>query len=128
MWVTYPHCYPRSADRRRTFGERDCITLAPMPILQQSVQALLIFMWFGNTRLSSGTAFVVQGARGPLLITNRHNVTGRDQNTGKPIDTQHGAIPDAVEVVHNVPGNQGDQLKLEWRGHREPLFRQDGSP
>src|SRR3954471_980407 len=99
-----------------------------MPILQQSAQALLIFMRFGNTRLSSGTGFVVQGPKGPLLITNRHNVTGRDQNTGAPLDKKNGAIPDSVEVVHNVPSNQADQLKLEWRGHTEPLFREDGAP
>ena len=53
-------------------------------IRKPSVQSLYIEMSIDGTKLSSGTAFVVDTAKGPHLITNRHNVTGRDQNTGHP--------------------------------------------
>jgi hypothetical protein len=73
-----------------------------MPINRASVQALLIIMMFNNQRVASGTAFVVQGQKDPLLITNRHNVTGRHHETGAPLDKKHGAIPNTLEVLHNV--------------------------
>jgi Trypsin-like peptidase domain len=80
-------------------------------------------MMFNNQRVASGTAFVVQGQKDPLLITNRHNVTGRHQETGAPLDKKHGAIPNALEVLHNVEGKLGN-----WQKKREPLFNADGSP
>jgi hypothetical protein len=94
-----------------------------MPIALQSVQALLIYMMFNNQRISSATAFVVQGAKSPLLMTNRHNVTGRHQETGEVLDKKHSAIPNALEVVHNVKGQLGS-----WQGKIEPLIKADGSP
>ncbi len=94
-----------------------------MPINRESVQALLVIMMFDNTRISSGTAFVAQAPRGPVLITNRHNVTGRHQETGDPLDKEHGAIPNAIEIVHNVKGKPGN-----WQGKRELLSNADGSP
>jgi hypothetical protein len=82
-----------------------------MPIQRESVQSLLINMMFNNAWISSGTAFVVQGAKGPLLITNRHNVTGRHNETGELLDKKHAAIPNLVEVMHPVKGKPG-----AWQG------------
>jgi hypothetical protein len=96
----------------------------PITLHLESVKALLIMMKFDHTRISSGTAFVVQSPRGPVLITNRHNVTGRHQETGDLLDKKHGAIPNTVEVVHPVKG----MLGRNWQGRDEPLFNTDGSP
>jgi len=72
-----------------------------------SAQSLFIEMRFNGQALSTGTAFVCPSPAGPVLLTNRHNVTGRDQNTGKPLSATMG-IPNEIVVMHNrkgIPGN-----------------------
>ena len=88
-------------------------------IAQPSVQSLLIQMQFNGQPLSTGTAFVAQAPSGLVLITNRHNVTGRDQNTGKPLSTT-GGVPNEITVIHNRKGNLG-----QWVPRTEPLFDGD---
>ena len=59
-----------------------------------------IRMYFGDTLLASGTCFFVTADDGPVLVTNRHNLTGRDNITGKTLH-QTGGIPDhAVVTLH----------------------------
>ena len=89
------------------------LKVPPRTSRQESVQALLIMMLFNNQRFASGTGFVVNGPKGPLLITNRHNVTGRHQETGDPLNN-YGASPNVREVVHNVKGKLGN-----WQGKKE---------
>lgn len=96
--------------------------MAHVQISQPSVQSLLIQMRFGSQPLSTGTAFVVNGASGPLLITNRHNVTGRNQQTGQPI-SPHGGVPDNLIIVHNRKSRLG-----EWVEREEKLFNDAGDP
>lgn len=91
-------------------------------IEQPSVQSLFIEMWFGNQLLSSGTAFLVRGMSQPVLITNRHNVTGRDQNTDQPL-AAHGGVPDKLVILHNKSGPIGSWIKCE-----EPLYDENQSP
>jgi len=85
-------------------------------IAQPSVQSLLIEMQFNGQALSTGTAFVVQTAKGPHLITNRHNVTGRRQDTSAPLSTT-GGIPNEIVIVHNRKGLLG-----QWVLKKEPLY------
>ena len=85
-------------------------------IAQPSVQSLLIEMQFNGQALATGTAFVVQTAKGPYLITNRHNVTGRRQDTGAPLSST-GGIPNEIVVVHNRKGFLG-----QWILKRESLY------
>jgi hypothetical protein len=85
-------------------------------IAQPSVQSLLIQMQFNGQLLSTGTAFVANAASGPLLITNRHNVTGRHQETGKPLSPT-GGLPNELVVIHNRKGHLG-----QWVPRLEPLF------
>lgn len=66
--------------------------------------------------LSTGTAFVVDTAKGPHLITNRHNVTGRNQDTGAPLSPT-GGLPTEVVVLHNAKGQLGT-----WVPRVEPLY------
>lgn len=85
-------------------------------IAKPSVQSLLIEMQFNGQALSTGTAFVVNTpTKGPHLITNRHNVTGRHQDTGTPL-SKTGGIPSDIVVVHNKRGHLA-----QWVLHKEPL-------
>lgn len=84
-----------------------------------SAQSLLIEMRFDGQTLSTGTAFVCPSPVGPVLLTNRHNVTGRDQTTGKPLSATMG-IPNEVVVMHNRKGVPG-----QWVPRLEPLYSGD---
>lgn len=85
-------------------------------IAQPSVQSLLIEMQFDGQPLSTGTAFVVSTTKGPYLITNRHNVTGRNQETDVPL-SKTGGVPNQIVIVHNRKGSLG-----QWVPRLEPLF------
>lgn len=88
-------------------------------IAHPSVQSQLIQMVFNGQQLATGTAFLAIAAIGPVLIINRHNVTGRDQNTGKPISAT-GGLPNQLSVLHNRAGQLG-----HWISRIEPLFTGD---
>jgi len=91
-----------------------------------SMKSLYIEMRFQETLLSSGTAFLVANDQSShcALITNRHNVTGRHQETGECLDKKHGAVPDNVLIYfHKHPLELGD-----WECVKLPLFRDDDSP
>ena len=62
-----------------------------------------IRMYFGETLLASGTCFFVMSAAGPVLVTNRHNFTGRNNITGKALANTSG-IPDHAVVTLHGPG------------------------
>lgn len=66
-----------------------------------SMRSLFIEMYFQDTKLSSGTAFVATLGNLRGIVTNRHNVTGRHQSTGAPLSS-HGGVPDRIVVWHNV--------------------------
>jgi hypothetical protein len=61
-----------------------------------------IRMYFGPTPLASGTCFFVMSADGPVLVRNRHNFTGRDNITGKPLHKECG-VPDHAVVTLQGP-------------------------
>lgn len=93
-----------------------------MPIAKPSVQSLFLQMRFNGQLLATGTGFVLESRLGPVLMTNRHNVTGRHQETGKPL-SKTGGVPNEVEIVHNCKGRLG-----WWSGKTEPLLASDQSP
>jgi len=84
-----------------------------------SKRSLFIELYFNGTKLSSGTAFVASFRDRKGLITNRHNVTGRHQETEQPIST-HGGVPNRLVVWHNV-----DKNGLTWRPIEVPLYDGD---
>ncbi|MBV7522282.1 serine protease [Ensifer sp. ENS12] len=93
-----------------------------MPIEQQSVQSLFIEMYFDQTRLSTGTAFVVSAVRGNALITNRHNVTGRRQDNNQPL-SPHGGVPNKIRVWHNAATGLGNWGSIDY-----PLYDNNDVP
>jgi hypothetical protein len=88
-----------------------------------TMKSLFIEMRYGTTVLSSGTAFLVANDQAShcALITNRHNVTGRHQETDACL-SKTGAIPDNIVVYFHKP-----PLELgEWHSVELPLFKDDG--
>lgn len=75
-------------------------------IATPSVQSLLIEMQFDGQPLATGTGFVVTTSKGSYLITNRHNVTGRKQDTDELLSTT-GGIPNKIKILHNRLGQLG---------------------
>ena len=88
----------------------------PVTIAQPSVMSLIIQLRNGATSLGTGTAFVAISAHGPVLITNRHNVTGKHQDTGAPLSAS-GAVPDTLAIMHNRLNSLG-----QWVERIEPLY------
>lgn len=88
-----------------------------LTVEQPSVKSLLIELRFNGQALSTATAFVANAPRGAVLITNRHNVTGRHQETGKPLSPT-GGIPNEVVIFHNKLNKLG-----QWLPVVEPLYR-----
>jgi hypothetical protein len=95
---------------------------APEPqirIAEPSVKSLLLELGFNGQALSTGTGFVALAPRGAVLITNRHNVTGRHQETRQPLSPT-GGIPNEVVILHNRAGQLG-----HWLPKTEPLYNND---
>jgi hypothetical protein len=71
-------------------------------------------------QLGTGTGFVAETARGPVLITTWHNVAGRrpDNNT---VLSPTGLVPDEIVIVHNRLNRLG-----EWFGVKENLSGPNG--
>lgn len=88
---------------------------------QPSFQSLYIEMQARGNTIASGSSFIAIGAAGvPFLITNRHNVTGRNQDSGELLSKETGAIPDTLVISHNSKSVLGEYVKV-----KEPLYNND---
>jgi hypothetical protein len=67
-----------------------------------SIRPIYIELFYNDIKLASGTASFVKSKKGPIFITNRHNVTGKHQETNKPLNSQC-AIPNNIRF--RVVGN-----------------------
>jgi Trypsin-like peptidase domain len=84
-----------------------------MPNIDQySVAAIPIQMLFNTTELGVGTAFIWQSEGAYFVITNWHNVTGRDPFSGKHILASAGE-PNKLRVWWNLKGVLGKKIALE---------------
>lgn len=92
-----------------------------LPVVHEpSIKSLFCELRFGDRVLSTGTGFVVQKGGRAYLLTNRHNVTGRHQETGECLSDTKGT-PDNIVIHHHVTGRLG-----EWVGRGEQLYEEDG--
>jgi hypothetical protein len=103
------------------------MTAAPGPQPQitidlYSVATVPIEMFFEGTRLSIGTAFVWAGGGAFFLITNWHNVSGRDPFTGKHLSST-AAEPNRIVGWFNVKDRLGQK-----RAVPVPLRDGEGKP
>lgn len=85
-------------------------------IEKPSLQSLFLKMMSDGNELGNGTGFVYSNGADHYLITNRHNVTGRHQETQQPLSTT-GAIPNEISILHNRAGKLG-----EWHFKNEKLL------
>jgi hypothetical protein len=71
--------------------------------------SLFLEMRFSGQVLAKGTGFIVEMGGSYFLITNLHNVTGRDPVTGKCLDDKTAAVPNevAVYVTSHSPTVEG---------------------
>jgi Trypsin-like peptidase domain len=96
-----------------------------MPTIDQySAAAIPIEMLFNETRLSIATSFVWKVDDNYWLITNWHNVSGRDSNTGKHISNT-AAEPNQLRIYFNAKGYLGSKVTkvVDIRGDTEtPLW------
>jgi trypsin-like peptidase len=91
-------------------------------IQRPSLQSLYLQFLVNGSRLFTGTGFVATAPRGPVLITNRHLVTGRHQDTGECLSKTLG-VPDEVGIFHNLK----DKL-ASWIMCGEKLLTAEGEP
>jgi hypothetical protein len=90
-----------------------------------SLKSLYLEMLYGDIVLSSATGFLAANDKNShcALITNRHNVTGRNQDTGECL-SKNASIPDAIVIYfHKEPIESG-----QWKKIKLPLYRDDGTP
>jgi hypothetical protein len=71
-------------------------------------------------QLGTGTGFVAQTGKGPVLLTNWHNVSGRRPDSNAPLSPT-GQVPDEVVIIHNRANRLGD-----WLSKKEPLYGSAG--
>lgn len=95
----------------------------PKKISEPSVKSLFIEMLFGEVPVATGSGFVCLAPGGPVLVTNWHNVTGRNHHTGACLDTKHAAVPDRLRISHDLKGSLG-----KWTSVIEPLYDPNGIP
>lgn len=70
------------------------------PVLAPSIKSAYIESQFDGTTIASATGFLVKRAGRVFLITNRHVVRGRHQDTDEVLDWKHGAIPNCIRVLY----------------------------
>jgi hypothetical protein len=63
-----------------------------------SIRPIYIEMFYNDIKLASATGSFVKSQKGPVFITNRHNVTGRNQETNEPLNSQC-AIPNNIRFL-----------------------------
>lgn len=62
-----------------------------------SVTTVYIEMFFDGNLLASGTAFFVESHKGPVLITNWHNLSGRNPETMECL-SKYCAVPNHARI------------------------------
>lgn len=94
-----------------------------IPTVQKpSIQSLFCQLRFNGQLLSTATGFVVNTKSGQAFLTNRHNVTGRNNESGELL-SKTGAIPNEIVIAHHMAGRLGG-----WHGKPQPLLSPDGQP
>lgn len=90
-----------------------------MELTQQSLMSLYVEIYRDDLQVSTGTAFVVKHDTQCYLITNRHNVTGRNTRTGKCLD-KYCSIPNKLRVYCNK-----NLTHIEWLRLDLSLYKDD---
>ena len=92
-----------------------------------SLTTIQLRMSFGDTPLSTGTAFFYKFRNRHFLITNRHNLTGRHQDTGAPLSPTAG-IPNRVSADFPLLENNGSVVNWTGRTQTQTLELPEDAP
>jgi hypothetical protein len=76
---------------------------------QYSVATVPVQMLFGTTKLAQGTGFIWLNGSAHYLITNWHNVSGKDPRSRKHL-SETLAEPDCIQIWWNVKGKLGERF------------------
>ena len=71
-----------------------------------SVKSLYLTLYFNDIELASATGFLVNSNKKVYLITNRHVVTGRNNETGECLNSNM-SIPNKIKVWLPFKNNLG---------------------
>src|SRR5580698_8423866 len=93
------------------------------PVLKPSVMSAFVEPQFDGTSIASATGFLVKRKGKVFLITNRHVVRGRHQDTDEVLDHEHGSIPDSIRILYL----RESQFNI-WSEVIEPLYDTDDNP
>lgn len=85
-----------------------------------SVTTTRLKMSFNDIELASGSGFFYESGGRQFLITNRHNLTGRDNNTGKMLNEKTGALPNSLEF--SFPNYTKTSDFIEFSGNERLSF------
>lgn len=93
-----------------------------MPTVRSSLSmcTVKLELLFNGTLLSTATGFFFECDGGQYLITNRHNVTGRHQDTGKPLSDTAG-LPNELRFRAPAVTSDGDG-GFRWPKAKFELF------
>lgn len=87
-----------------------------------SFEAIYIEMFRGNTKLSTGTAFICNSGSKLALISNWHNYSGRNNQTGKCLSPTL-AEPNIVRAFLRQRSTPENLIPFDF-----PLLSQEGYP
>lgn len=104
--------------------EQDGAEVALPRVEVPTLKSLYLETYFGEQLLSCATGFLIARTRQShcALLTNRHVVTGRHQDTGACL-SKYAAQPDSLKIYFH----KGGADLREWKSIRLPLYRADGS-
>jgi hypothetical protein len=90
-----------------------------------SFAAFQVALKFNDVELASGTAFFAGVGDRVLLVTNKHNVLGRNIKTGACLDKKNSAIPNMMSVLIPVTSKK-DQgfICSSWQRYHIPLYHE----
>lgn len=85
----------------------------PIKILKPSIQSLYLLFLNDERPLYSGTGIVIMSDFGPLLVTTRRLITGRNPRTNRALSTSK-LVPDTVKIAQNRNRDIGEyEIKQE---------------
>ncbi len=95
-----------------------------------SLSSLQINVYYHDEQLGSATGFIISSNRKLYLVTNWHVLSGRDHDTGMPLDKKNCAIPNRIEVVYTRGQNKlllpvlNDDNEAKWIEHSQRVLNE----
>jgi hypothetical protein len=88
-----------------------------------SFAAFKVVLKFNDGELATGTAFFAGVGKRALLVTNKHNVTGRNIATGECLDKKHAAVPNMMSVLIPITSKKDEGfICSSWQWYHIPLY------